>query len=94
MTQGSSSRFSIAGPSGIMDDAAVLAEAHARQFVQRLALGVVGDLVIELAAHHEIDRLGSRSSVFSGSTVTGGPTNATFSFGFESFIISAIFTST
>ncbi len=33
-------------------------------------------------------------SVFSGSIVTGGPTNATFSLGFESFIISAIFTST
>ena len=33
-------------------------------------------------------------SVFSGSMVTGGPTNATFSLGFESFIIPAIFTST
>ena len=34
------------------------------------------------------------SRVLSGSMVTGGPTNATFSFGLTSFIISAIFTST
>ena len=33
-------------------------------------------------------------SVFSGSVVTGGPTNATFSLGFESFIIPAILVST
>ena len=33
----------------------VLAEAHAGQFVERLAFGVVRDLVIELAPHHEID---------------------------------------
>ncbi len=31
---------------------------------------------------------------FSGSTVTGGPTNATFKFGLLPFIISAIFAST
>ena len=35
-----------------------------------------------------------RAGIFSGSTVTGGPTKATFSRGLESFIISAIFTST
>jgi len=33
-------------------------------------------------------------STLSGSIVTGGPTKATFILGFESFIISAIFTST
>ena len=33
-------------------------------------------------------------SDFSGSIVTGGPTNATFIFGLTSFIISAILTST
>ena len=59
-----------------------LAEADAGQLFERLALGVVGDLVIELAAHDEIDR-GLVRSAFSGSTVTGGPTNATFSFGFD-----------
>ncbi len=32
-------------------------------------------------------------SVFSGSTVTGGPTKQTFSFGLAAFIILAIFTS-
>ena len=68
---------------GVVDDAAVLAEADAGQLVERLALGVIDDLVIELAAHHEIDGAWCRSSVFSGSMVTGGPTKATFSFGFD-----------
>ena len=39
----------------IVDDAAVLAEADAGQFFERLALGEIGNLIIELAAHHEID---------------------------------------
>ena len=84
----------MAGPSGLLTICAVLAEADAGQLFERLALGVVDDLVIELAAHDEIDGLGARCRVFSGSMVTGGPTNATFSFGLASFIISAIFTST
>ena len=45
------------GAFGIVDDLAVLAEADAGQFFERLALGVIDDLVIELAAHHEIDGL-------------------------------------
>ncbi len=40
----------------VVHHAAVLAKTHARQFFKRLALGIVRDLVIELAAHHEVDR--------------------------------------
>src|SRR6266849_3637709 len=39
----------------VIYDAAVLAKTHPRQFFERLAFGVIGDLVIELAAHDEID---------------------------------------
>ena len=46
----------MAGAFGVVNHVAVPAEAHARQLRERLSLRVVRDLVIELAAHHEIDR--------------------------------------
>ena len=52
-------------------------------FLERLAVGVIDDLIIEFAANDEIDRRRWRSAIFSGSTVTGGPTKQTFSFGFD-----------
>ncbi len=42
----------------IVNVRAVLAVADAGKILERRALGVVGDLIIELAAHDEIDRLG------------------------------------
>ncbi len=43
---------------GIVDVDSVLAVTDARKLAQRRALGVVGDLVIELAPHDEVDGLG------------------------------------
>ena len=51
-------------PFRVVDHAAVLAEAHAGQLLERLALGVIGDLVIELAPHHEIDGLVRQQRLF------------------------------
>ena len=53
----------MAGPSGLLTMCPLRAETHAGQFVQRLALGVVHDLVVELAAHDEVDRLGAEQGL-------------------------------
>ena len=51
-------------PFGIVDDLAVLAIADARQFLERRALGVGDDLMIELAPHDEIDGAGRAQGLF------------------------------
>ena len=51
-------------PFRIVHDRAILAEADAGELVERLALGEIGDLMIELAAHDEIDRLGRSAASF------------------------------
>ena len=49
---------------GVVDDGAVLAETHAGQIFERLAVGVVHDLAIELPPHHEIDGRGAAQGLF------------------------------
>ena len=48
----------------VVDDLAVLPIADAGKFRKRRAFGVIGDLIIELAPHHEIDGFGSPAATF------------------------------
>ena len=84
----------MAGDSGIVLKTAVLAEHDAREFLRAACPWRNRGSRNRIRALPRNRSPSKRAGSFPARSVTGGPTNATFSFGLTSFIISAIFTST
>ncbi len=78
---------------GVVNHAAIFAEANTGEFFERFAVGIIDDLVSN-SRRTTKSMARVRLRISSGSTVTGGPTKQTCSFGFASFIIEAILIST
>ena len=78
----------------VADDLPILAEGGARNLLDRLAVGVIDDLVIELAPDYEVDGAAGIQSLLRLDRYRRADEEQTFIFGLASLIISEILMST